>query len=642
MRKQKRRPTIMSLMGLMVVMLVSLVIAACSSGTAETQVVRETTEGSGQFTTPHPILGDIRVRQAIAYCVDRTELIQSVYPFLDDEQRASMVMDTFIPQGHWAYTDEGITKYPFDPEQGKQLLEEAGWQEVEEGYPRENDAGDALALKYTTTDAQFRITYSTVLEQQLLENCGIQIVRTHAPGSWWFGGSTGLQRRDFELGAFAWVGQADPGGNTLYSCNQIPIPNNGWEGQNYMGWCNEAASQAIIMATNTLERDERKEYYAITQQEFTKDMVSLPLFNRFEAAVTTNNLNNFAADVSEVSYTVNAHEWELADGGDTVVLGFSQEPASLFTRREDLSVAQIIADLMTVRAATGKGYDYQPVALTELPTLESGQATLEVVDVQEGDMVWTALAEAEELAPGVEVIHADGDIITYEGGTIEMEQITVNFEVVEGLTWEDGEPVTKEDMELAQRINCDPDIQATSYLVCESLQDVAFTSDTTFTRTYLPGAKTPEYMVYTQGTNAGTGFTLGAYPAHQELADGRTLADVPAAEWINLPEIAEKSLSYGPYRLVEWQKGQRMVFEANPHYYLGEPIVKTIIAQFFGDTNAAVAQLLTGDVDVLGSETLGGGQELGTVIEAGASGKVTVIPITSSTWEHIDMNLFVK
>src|SRR5690606_33491929 len=120
---------------------------------------------------------------------------------------------------------------------------------------------------------------------------------------------SGLQRRDFELGAYAWVGETDPGGQTLYACNQIPLPSNNWEGQNYMGWCNETASRAILAANNTLDREERIRQYAIFQREFTKDMVSLPLFIRSEASAASNRVVNFRVDPTEY-YTANIEEWE--------------------------------------------------------------------------------------------------------------------------------------------------------------------------------------------------------------------------------------------------------------------------------------------------------------------------------------------
>ncbi|MEJ5345367.1 ABC transporter substrate-binding protein [Chloroflexus sp.] len=635
---------------LMAMTMIIPILAACGGGAAQPQVIRETvvvvqtaepvretvvetvvvTEevAAEQYTTPHPILSDVRVRQAIAYCTNRPELIASVYPFLTPEQQQNLLMDTFLPKAHWAAAKENITVYPFDPEKGKALLEEAGWT----GEPiRSNANGEPLSLSFTTTNAQFRQTWSAVFIRQMAA-CGIQIIPTYAPASWWFGSSTGLSRRDFELGAFAWVGQADPGGQTLYACNQIPLPSNNWEGQNYMGWCNERASRAIIAANNTLDRAERIRQYAIVQEEFTKDMVSLPLFNRLEAYAASNRLLNFKPNPTEY-YTANADEWELTDGGDTLVLGFTQEPQTMWSLIESAAVQRVAVNLLGVPAATTYDYDYQPVGLDGLSTIESGRATNVDIEVKEGDIVWNTDGEAVPLAPGVEIVNAAGETITYQGGTVTMKQLTVTDKWISGITWEDGEPLKKADFELAYKINCDPESGAVSLTYCNSIAKIDFTSDTEYTVTFHPGVQWPTYF-------AGAG--LGAYPSHQVLSDGRRLADVPAAEWQTLPEIIERPLSNGPYVLKEWVKGQSMTFEANPNYYKGEVKIKNVIIKFIADTNQAVAQLLTGEVDVLGSETLGAGAEVQTVIEAGNRGEIQAFVVASPTWEHIDMNLFTK
>ncbi|GIV92815.1 ABC transporter substrate-binding protein [Chloroflexus aurantiacus] len=635
---------------LMAMTMIIPILAACGGGAAQPQVIRETvvvvqtaepvretvvetvvvTEevAAEQYTTPHPILSDVRVRQAIAYCTNRPELIASVYPFLTPEQQQNLLMDTFLPKAHWAAAKDNITVYPFDPEKGKALLEEAGWT----GEPiRSNANGEPLSLSFTTTNAQFRQTWSAVFIRQMAA-CGIQIIPTYAPASWWFGSSTGLSRRDFELGAFAWVGQADPGGQTLYACNQIPLPSNNWEGQNYMGWCNERASRAIIAANNTLDRAERIRQYAIVQEEFTKDMVSLPLFNRLEAYAASNRLLNFKPNPTEY-YTANADEWELTDGGDTLVLGFTQEPQTMWTLIESAAVQRVAVNLLGVPATTTYDYDYQPVGLDGLSTIESGRATNVDIEVKEGDIVWNTDGEAVPLAPGVEIVNAAGETITYQGGTVTMKQLTVTDKWISGITWEDGEPLKKADFELAYKINCDPESGAVSLTYCNSIAKIDFTSDTEYTVTFHPGVQWPTYF-------AGAG--LGAYPSHQVLSDGRRLADVPAAEWQTLPEIIERPLSNGPYVLKEWVKGQSMTFEANPNYYKGEVKIKTVIIKFIADTNQAVAQLLTGEVDVLGSETLGAGAEVQTVIEAGNRGEIQAFVVASPTWEHIDMNLFTK
>jgi len=604
----------------------TVVVAATADPSAPTAAPAAVSE---TWTTPHPIIGDLKVRQAIAHCTNRPELIASVYPFLDEAQQGKLLMDANLPQGHWALATEGLTTYPFDVEKGAALLDEAGWTLAEGETERANADGEALSLSFTTTNAQFRQTWSAVFIQQMAA-CGIQIIPTFAPGSYWFGSSTGLQRREFELGAFAWVGQTDPGGQTLYACNQIPLPSNNWEGQNYMGWCNDTASKAILAANNTLNRDERIAQFATFQQEFTKDMVSLPLFNRTEAAAAANRVTGFAPNPTEY-YTANIDEWTVSDG-DTVVLGFTQEPASLWGLIESAAVQRTAANLLGVAAATTFDYDYQAEGLTELPTIESGGSTNEDIEVSPGDIVWNTDGEAVELAAGIEVVNAAGETVTYESGALTMKQLAVTFEFVEGIKWEDGEPLKQADFELANKINCDPESGAVSLTVCESTAMVDYISDTSYTVTYHPGVQWPEYFVS----------TVGAYPSHQVLADGRTLADVPAAEWATLPEIVDDPLSNGPYVLDSWEKGQSMTFTANPNYYKGEPAIKTIVIKFIADTNQAVAQLLTGEVDVLGTETLGAGAEVETVLDAAEAGDVQAFTIASPTWEHIDFNLFVK
>jgi ABC-type transport system substrate-binding protein len=626
----------------------TVVVVQTAAPVVETVVVQETVQvevtteageqpvaGGEEWTTPHPILGTPEVRQAIAYCTNRPELIASVYPFLNEEQQQGLLMDTNLPQGHWALASEGLTTYPFDAARGAELLDAAGWTLAEGATERTNEAGEALSLSLTTTNAQFRQTWTQVFIQQMAA-CGIQIIPTYAPGSWWFGATTGLQRRDFELGAFAWVGETDPGGQTLYACNQIPLPSNNWEGQNYMGWCNDTASNAILAANNTLDREERIAQFAIFQQAFTEDMVSLPVFNRLEAAGAGTNVEGFNPNPTEY-YTHNLNEWTLADG-DTIVLGMTQEPASMFALVESAAVQRTAAYL--IGNAGGQGwahtqldYDYQAKALTQLPTVENGGATNEDVEVAEGDTVWSAEGEAVELADGVNVINAAGEAVTYASGdALTLKQLAVTFEYNEGILWSDGEPLKQADFELAYAINCDPESGATSLTVCNSIAGVEFTSDTSYTITYHPGVQWAEYSV----------FYMGAYPSHLVLADGRNLADVPAAEWATLPEIAETPLSLGPYVLESWEKGQRMTFTANPNYYGGAPAIQTVIIQFIADTNQAVAQLLTGEVDVLGTETLGAGAEVQTVLDAAAQGQVQAYTVDSPTWEHIDMNLFIK
>ncbi|MCX7976387.1 MAG: ABC transporter substrate-binding protein, partial [Bellilinea sp.] len=289
----------------MLLVALSLIMSACQPAVetievekevVKTQVVEKVVEvekepsEEASFSTPHPILSDVRVRQAMAYCTNKDEIIQAVYPFLSPEERAELVMDTFIPKNHWAYAgDENVTIYPYDPEKGKALLDEAGWTDEDGDNVRLNAEGEPLMLELVLTEAPHRKILAPVWQQQM-KACGIRVIVNHVPSTWLYGDTTGLARREFELTDYAWVGQSDPSGRTLYACDQIPTAENNWEGQNIMGWCNPVASQAIVKATNTINQEDRKEPYKIVQQEFTKDMVSLPLYNHLEIFASNPNL----------------------------------------------------------------------------------------------------------------------------------------------------------------------------------------------------------------------------------------------------------------------------------------------------------------------------------------------------------------
>ncbi|HLA08740.1 MAG TPA: ABC transporter substrate-binding protein, partial [Anaerolineales bacterium] len=573
------------------------------------------------FTTPHPILSDLKVRQALSYCTNKLDLIKSVYVTLTPEQQAGLVMNTNIPTSHWAYAgDENITIYPFDPDQGKALLEEAGWTLAEGADIRTNANGDALALQFTTTSATFRQTWAAVFEQQMAD-CGVQIVRLHAPASWWFGDTTGVARRDYELGAFAWVGETDPGGQTLYACDQIPLPSNGWAGQNAMGWCNEAASAAIKNANNTLVQDDRIAFYRDFQAEFTKDIPSIPLFNRTETFATTADLAGFDPKPGEPYYTYNVYDWEIP-GRDTIVMGFPQEPASLFVLVEDAYVASVAYTLIRPNLETSLNYEFQAALIKELPTIESGLTSNNDVEVAEGAKVVDANGDVVDLAAGVTIINAAGETVEYTGGSVTMKQLVSTFELVDGLTWEDGTPVSQADLELGFKIDCDPESGATSFILCDKTQGVEF-SGTSWTYTWLPGNQDPLYY------NSGL---LSLYPAH-------VLGDIPAAQWATNPLVAETPLAYGPYKIVEWVKGEKIVYAANEFWVGPAPKTPNIVIQII-TPESQEALLLGGEVDTLGSEAIVSPTE--TLAAAAAEGTIKLYVGPSATWEHIDIQLFLR
>ena len=254
------------------------------------------------LSEPHIALSDARVRQAIAWGIDRQALLNSLYA------GHSVVLNTHIPQSHWAYAgDDQIAVYKPDQEKAKALLEQAGWKVGSDGIREKG--GRRLALKITAVSDPLRQRLVELLQEQL-RAIGVEIIPDLIPARLWFGEDGRLLHRDFDIAEFAWMGEADPGGETLYRCDQVPLPTNRWTGQNVMGWCNEKADEAVRRANNVLSRTERIAAYRILQQEFTKDVPSLPLFSRLHIYATSPSFRNLKPDPTE-EITWNVAEWDM-------------------------------------------------------------------------------------------------------------------------------------------------------------------------------------------------------------------------------------------------------------------------------------------------------------------------------------------
>ena len=71
--------------------------------------------------TPTPALKDVRVRKAIAHAIDRESIVKSIVG------AGSRVLHTQCYPSQFGCTDQGATRYPYDPALAKKLLADAGY-----------------------------------------------------------------------------------------------------------------------------------------------------------------------------------------------------------------------------------------------------------------------------------------------------------------------------------------------------------------------------------------------------------------------------------------------------------------------------------------------------------------------------------
>jgi peptide/nickel transport system substrate-binding protein len=64
-------------------------------------------------------------------------------------------------------------------------------------------------------------------------------------------------------------------------------------------------------------------------------------------------------------------------------------------------------------------------------------------------------------------------------------------------------------------------------------------------------------------------------------------------------DFAQNPVGSGPYKLKVWEKKQKIVLEANPEYWGGEPYLKTIIFRAIPDNNTRLQEMMAGKLHVM-------------------------------------------
>lgn len=263
------------------------------------------------------ILGDVRTRQGIAYCLDRQKVVNTVLGGLSE------VPNSFISSQHLLYDDQ-IAKYPFDVNQGIALLEQAGWVDADNNpaTPRVANTvsgvsmGTPLTLNYWTTSALQRRQVSEVFSQSLAE-CGVGVnVQYYSQDELYAPGPDGpLFGRKFDLVEYAIGSTGTEPPCSWFTSQQIPTSSNKWVGVNISGYSNPdydaACRKAMLMLPG---QDEYKNSYAAVQTIFANDLPSVPLYMRIKAAVARPDMCDFSLNAFAVNDLWNIEGLDYGSG----------------------------------------------------------------------------------------------------------------------------------------------------------------------------------------------------------------------------------------------------------------------------------------------------------------------------------------
>jgi peptide/nickel transport system substrate-binding protein len=247
--------------------------------------------------------GDKRARQAIALCLDRQKVVDTVLFGL------SQVPDSYLPSEHPLH-NANVQTYEYNPARGNQILEQVGWldKDNDPSTPRlaqtvTNVPIDTpLVLNYYTTSATQRHQVAELFTQSLAEcGIGLNVIYSSAADHYLQGPTGPLFGRQFDLAEYAiGVNSLEPQCSWFIS-SQIPNEANHWVGTNLTGYENADFDVACQKALQTVSTDPEYASHQEAQALFAADIPAIPLYLRLKVAATRPDFCGFSLDPSSSS-----------------------------------------------------------------------------------------------------------------------------------------------------------------------------------------------------------------------------------------------------------------------------------------------------------------------------------------------------
>jgi len=213
------------------------------------------------------LLSDKNIRLALAYAIDKDKIIEEIINY-----KGNLIDSPFLP-GWPAYT-ENITKYNFDLEKSKEILEEDGWQDQNNNGILEKEIdGETKELEIeilTTNWATLKETANLIKEQW--EKIGARVnlkIEEIAHIQTEF-----IQPREYQVLLFGEVLSAEPDPFAFWHSSQSAE-----HGLNLSLYKNNEADKLLEEARQITNLEERFKKYTEFQKILTEDIPAIFLYS---------------------------------------------------------------------------------------------------------------------------------------------------------------------------------------------------------------------------------------------------------------------------------------------------------------------------------------------------------------------------
>jgi peptide/nickel transport system substrate-binding protein len=253
-------------------------------------------------TNGHPALQDVKVRQALAFGLDRDRILRELLP-AGREATASYWNNS-------PYLDPSVTPRPYDPNKAKALLDEAGWVDSN-GNGTRDKGGRELVLTFGATTNELRQKVQEAAKAQLSE-IGVTLETSNYDSGMFFGGyNEGGPAATGQLDIFEYAARTknypDPGSND-FLCSQIPSVTE--IGENWSWLCDENLDQLFQLQATQIDFAQRQATFHQITKTIYENVYFLGLWSDPDIWAASPRLQNVR--LSGIMPFYNIAEWDVS------------------------------------------------------------------------------------------------------------------------------------------------------------------------------------------------------------------------------------------------------------------------------------------------------------------------------------------
>lgn len=250
--------------------------------------------------------------------------------------------------------------------------------------------------------------------------------------------------------------------------------------------------------------------------------------------------------------------------------------------------------------------DFSNVKTNEGEAIDGGNITFGLVSdtVFEGTLNWNFYSGA----PDAEILEwFDEGLLTWDenyvytndgAATYEASEDgrTFTFKIGDNVNWHDGEPVTAEDWQFAHEVIGNPDYDGprynTDFTNIEGMEEYNSGAADTISGIKVIDDKTLS-ITYIESTPSLLTGSIWTYPLAKHIFGDMAVADISSS-----PEVREKPIGFGPFKVDSIVPGESVTLTKNEDYWRGEPKLDGVTIKVIG-TATVVQELETGGVDLV-------------------------------------------